>query len=244
MRPDAHRWIRPDAARFLLPGTDSASVYPALIPAETKYSPNQPRVPKGNGEESGRWTDGGGGINRLAQPMGDIGINDPRGISDATLDNFWMPGAQLAQNDRTQSYPVDLLEERALGGHTIEGHVGRSSEALLDRVRQEAATARDYGSAGGLRVGSFPSLEVANKLVNSVITKNAETVARVANGLLPRATLDAEFSAPTGYEAYARTERSQPYIRDTYGVRVVIVPDRSVSKGFRIETAFPQNIGR
>ncbi|MBB5050558.1 hypothetical protein HNQ36_000506 [Afipia massiliensis] len=243
MRPDAHRWIRPAAAHFLKPSTDPASVYPALIAAETKYSPNQPRVPAGS-RESGRWTDGGGGIGSLASPMGNIGINDPRVISDATPDNFWQPGAQLAQNDQAQGYPVDLLEERELGGHAIEGHVGRSSEALLDRVRQEAATARDYGSAGGLRVGSFPSLEAANKLVNSVIAKDAETVARVANGLLPRATLDAEFSAPTGYEAYARTERSQPYIRDTYGVRVVIVPDRSVSKGFRIETAFPQNIGR
>ena len=61
MRPDAHRWIRPDAARFLAPGTDPASVYPALAPAETKYNPNQPRVPKGNGDESGQWTVGGGG---------------------------------------------------------------------------------------------------------------------------------------------------------------------------------------
>ena len=57
MRPDAHRWIRPDAARFLVPGTDPASVYPALAPAETKYSPNQPRVPAGQ-TGGGRWTGG------------------------------------------------------------------------------------------------------------------------------------------------------------------------------------------
>lgn len=93
MRPDAHRWIRSDAARFLAPGTDPASVYPALIPVETKYSPNQPRVPAGNGDESGRWTDGRG---TLAIPMGNVGIDDPRVISDATPDNFWAPGTQLA----------------------------------------------------------------------------------------------------------------------------------------------------
>lgn len=245
MRPDAHRWVRPDAARFLMPGTDPASVYPALAPAETKYSPNQPRVPAGNGRESGRWTDGSGGIGSLAKPMGNIGVNDPRVVSDATPDNFWRPGTQLAQNDRAQGYPVDLLEERELGGHAIEGHTGKSSQSLLSEVRERAASAIRKGDyANGLRQGSFSSLEAANKLVNSVVAKNAETVARVAKGLLPRATLDAEFSSVTGYEAYARTERSQPYMRDTYGVRVVIVPDRSVSKGFRVETAFPQNIGR
>ncbi len=245
MRPDAHRWIRPAAAHFLKPSTDPASVYPALIAAETKYSPNQPRVPAGSGRESGRWTDGGGGIGSLTKPMGNIGIDDPHVISDAAPDNLWMPGMQLAQNDQTQGYPIDLLEERELGGHTIQGHTGKSSQSLLSEVRERAASAIRKGDyADGLRQGSFSSLESANKLVNSVIAKNADTVDRIAKGLLPRANLDAEFGAPTGYEAYARTERSQPYIRDTYGVRVVIVPDRSVSKGFRVETAFPQNFGR
>lgn len=92
MRPDAHRWIRPAAAHFLKPSTDPASVYPALIAAETKYSPNQPRVPAGS-RESGRWTDGGGGIGSLASPMGNIGINDPRVVSDATPDNFLATGS-------------------------------------------------------------------------------------------------------------------------------------------------------
>lgn len=97
MRPDAHRWVRPDAARFLAPGTDPASVYPVLVPAETKYSPNQPRVPAGSGRESGRWTDGSGGIGSLARPMGNIGINDPRVVSDADPDTV-RPGQQYAQN--------------------------------------------------------------------------------------------------------------------------------------------------
>jgi hypothetical protein len=55
LRPDAHRWVRPDAARFLKPGADVAAAYPALA---RKYNQNQPRVPKGNGDESGQWTDG------------------------------------------------------------------------------------------------------------------------------------------------------------------------------------------
>nr|DAH95283.1 MAG TPA: hypothetical protein [Caudoviricetes sp.] len=84
MRPDAHRWIRPDAARFLLPGTDPASVYPAL---ERKYSPNQPRVPAGN-PDGGQWTSGNSAgsnsetdaaveqTNGTARPMGNIDFGD------------------------------------------------------------------------------------------------------------------------------------------------------------------------
>ena len=72
MRSDAHRWIRPDAARFLTPGTDPASIYPAL---EHKYSPNQPRVPAGN-PDGGQWTDGGGGATRIARPMGNVDTGD------------------------------------------------------------------------------------------------------------------------------------------------------------------------
>ncbi|UZE47588.1 hypothetical protein [Rhodopseudomonas sp. P2A-2r] len=53
MRPDAARYLCPDAARFLKPGTDPASVYPAL---ERKY-PGQPRLPGGN-TGGGRFTFG------------------------------------------------------------------------------------------------------------------------------------------------------------------------------------------
>jgi hypothetical protein len=55
MRPDAERWIRPDVARFLAPGTDPATIFPAL---DRKYSPNQPRVPAGD-PDGGQWTNGG-----------------------------------------------------------------------------------------------------------------------------------------------------------------------------------------
>ncbi|OJU25994.1 MAG: hypothetical protein BGN91_04045 [Nitrobacter sp. 62-13] len=88
---------------------------------------------------------------------------------------------------------------------------------------------------------SFPSLEAANKLVNSTVARNPDKVDKVVNGLSGRENLDAVFGSPTGTEAYAATERSQPYIRETYGVRVVIVPDRRSTKGYRVETAFPKN---
>ncbi len=97
----------------------------------------------------------------------------------------------------------------------------------------------DFGD--GLREGSFPSMEAANKLVNATIARNPDKVDKVVNGLSGREDLDAMFGSPTGSEAYAASERVQPYIRPTYGVRVVIVPDRTSARGYRVETAFPRN---
>lgn len=81
MRPDAYRWIRPDAARFLAPGTDPASVYPAL---EQKFRVDQLRVPKGNGEESGRWMNEGA---HLLQAAGDGKL-----ITDVDGHPYYAPG--------------------------------------------------------------------------------------------------------------------------------------------------------
>jgi hypothetical protein len=47
-----------------------------------KFRPDQPRIPSGQ-SGGGQWTDGGGG--------GQV-------LSDATPDNFWKPGSQLANN--------------------------------------------------------------------------------------------------------------------------------------------------
>ncbi|RTL49759.1 MAG: hypothetical protein EKK40_15595 [Bradyrhizobiaceae bacterium] len=81
LRPDAGRWVREDAARFLRPGSGQAEVVAGI---ERKYNQDQPRVPAGNGRESGRWTDGssGGAGNDVAQPMGSIDFGDLPNFSD------------------------------------------------------------------------------------------------------------------------------------------------------------------
>ena len=255
MRPDAARWLKPNwdshlsAPRSVQPAEPAMTA--AVIKAERdellslkalvaelkfhfalrafgrKYRPDQAR------DDHGRWTDEG------------RGRNDPRVLSDITPDNVFEPGAQLAQNDRQTGYPVDLQEERQLGGHTIERHVGKSPEALLEDVRQAASYAgKGNDFAGGLRVGSFTSMEAANKLVNSTLAQNPDKVERVVRGQSPRESLDAAFGSTTGYEAYARTDRSQAYIRNTDGVRVVIVSDWRAAKGFRVDTAFPTKLDR
>ncbi|EGP07782.1 hypothetical protein CSIRO_2377 [Bradyrhizobiaceae bacterium SG-6C] len=102
MRPDAHRWVRSDVARFLVPGA-AASVYSDI---ERKYSPNQPRVPAGSGRESGRWTDGGGngngsGANPAALPTGNIDFGDLPNFSDV-FSLFQITPSDTDNTDYTQ----------------------------------------------------------------------------------------------------------------------------------------------
>jgi hypothetical protein len=212
---------------------------------QRKYSPNQPRVPAGS-HEGGQWTSGGGrnGVSSGRTRLADAGnrANQPTQavMSDATPDPI-VPGAQYAQG----RYPVDLREEQQLGGHAIEGHVGKSPEFLLARARREALATENRGDLfEGVRIGSFSSLEAANKLVNATLAQNPLKVERITSGLSAKEELEGRFDSITGYEAYARTERSQPYIRDTNGVLVLIVPDGRTSKGYRVDTAFPVNFGR
>lgn len=212
--------------RFLVPGSDPAKIFPAL---DRKFNPNQPRIPAGS-PDGGQWTDGGG---NPGSPDGWQWL-DGDGNADVELVQY-----------RSEGLPVDLLEERDLGGHAVERHVGRSDTSLLNAVNGAVDYARRNGdSTVGLTESSFSSLEAANKLVNATIARNRDKLQSVVDGELPKANLDAEFSSPTGREAYSRNERSQTMLSNTYGVRVVVVPDRAVSKGYRVDTAFPTNLYR
>lgn len=139
-----------------------------------------------------------------------------------------------------QGYPVDLREEQRLGGHAIEGHVGKSDEFLLTRVRTDAAKIIERGEDfRGLSVGSFSSLESATRLVNSTIAQNQQRVDEVVRGDEKDAFFTARFSSSTGREAYLQTFHTEPYMRETYGVGVFILRDPQASKGWRVQSAYP-----
>lgn len=92
--------------------------------------------------------------------------------------------------------------------------------------------------------GSFTSLRSANQLVNSTLTEpnNVETVAAVAEGRIRTyKEIDSEtpFRSPTGYEAFRSSPYQQPTIRPTNAVRVVIAHDPTLTRGYRVHTAFP-----
>ena len=181
--------------------------------------------------------------------MGDdraTGRNDPRILSDATPDNFFKPGTQLAQNETQKRYSVDLAEEEAPRGigHALREHVGKSDSELLDIVRNDW-TRRTLGrfEVTDFRFahGSFLSLEAANDFVNRTLDDNRETVDQVASGRKDSAKLDKRFGYQTGREALRPMGDSEPYMRDTYGVRVIIRHDARADRGYRVRTAFPIN---
>jgi hypothetical protein len=54
-------------------------------------------------------------------------------------------------------------------------------------------------------------------------------------------TLERRIGSVTGKEAFRPNGDSDPYIRDTYGVRAVIIPDSRSPRGYTVRTAFPVN---
>jgi len=104
-------------------------------------------------DDHGRWTSGGGG-----------------GAANV----------QLAQNMPDQT-PVDIAIEDQNGGHTLQKHVAKSDEFLLNRIATE-----QYGNWFYSRklasAGSFFSADEANSLINSTISKNLQIADSVARG--------------------------------------------------------------
>lgn len=150
-------------------------------------------------------------------------------------------GAQLAQDDSQPNSRIDLSEEEQYGGHGISEHVGQSEVYLKSRVRDEAARILDRGDDfRGLSVGSFTSLQSANRLVNSTVSQNQDRVDAVARGEQSTAFVRSRFGSPTGYEAYLPRANAEPYMRDTFGVGVVVLRDARATRGWRIQSAYPE----
>ena len=58
---------------------------------------------------------------------------------------------------------------------------------------------------------------------------------------LPFTFLFGQFDSPTGYEAYARNSHTQPVMRATTGVTVLLRRTDRSEKGYYVETAWPTN---
>jgi hypothetical protein len=211
-------------------------------------------VPAGN-PRGGQWTDRGGGQSTVAgpssdtgqsqdadltQPMGNVDIGDVSGSSELgdlfriKPDDTGVDGVQLAGE------PVDLLEQQQRGGHAISEHSGMTYDYLKSRARDGARTTLERGDYfDGFSVGSFTSVQSANRLVNSTISDNQDKIDQAMRDGEPRVLISKSFKSPTGYEAYLARAHAEPYIRDTFGVEVVIRPDPGSARGWRVHTAYP-----
>ncbi len=137
---------------------------------------------------------------------------------------------------------VNLPEEEAAGGHTLERHVGKSNAFLLARLEAERYCLPFNLLCMGLRrAGTFTSLFSATRLISATLSANSARVQAVARGDVSGAFVTARFGSPTGREAYARSDREEPSIRTTFGVGVLIRHDSSAPAGYRIVTGYPRN---
>ncbi len=150
--------------------------------------------------------------------------------------------SEPAQYSPGQS-PIDIATEDQNGGHTIQKHVAKSDEFLLNRIATE-----QYGNWFYSRrlasAGSFLSLEEANGLIDSTIAQNVEIVRALTNGDFfdePFA-ITSIFNTVTGKEAYADTESGLAYMRKTNAVKVVLRRDTNRINGFYVLTAYPITI--
>jgi hypothetical protein len=141
---------------------------------------------------------------------------------------------KIAASDNPRFYTPVLEEEDDNGGHTLQRHTDRTESSLIDWLNAKWQRRQ----VGNLEIteypiaeGTFRSREEANDLVNQVLKRNTDTVDQVAAGKLERATLQERFGFVTGREAYRSNGHSDPYIRPTYSVRVLIRHDRRAWRG-------------
>jgi Bacterial CdiA-CT RNAse A domain len=107
-------------------------------------------------------------------------------------------------------------------------------------VRDGARSTLERGDTfDGLSVGSFTSVESANRLVNSTISDNQDKIDQGIRDGEPEVVISKSFKSPTGYEACLARAHAEPVIRDTFGVKVVIEPDPGSARGWRVHTAYP-----
>jgi hypothetical protein len=215
---------------------------------QTKYSPSQPRMPAGN-PRGGQWTDRGGGQSTgtgLAQPMGNIDIGDLSGSSELTGLFDIRPAAtgsdsansshsvlKVATDESGRRYSVNLQEEEARGGHTLRDHVGKTDGYLIGLMNADY----ERSTSGNLEItrfrdaeGSFATHAEANDYVNQLLKLERDKVDQFVAAPEPWLTLERRIGSVTGKEAFRPNGDSDPYIRDTYGVRAVIIPDKRAAR--------------
>ena len=143
------------------------------------------------------------------------------------------------------NYGIKLLDDEGKNGsHTLSKHVHENDQALLNEAkREQAKKLREYISGTKfnheIKIGSFTSIESANKLVNATIADNRGLVELFQVGPSDSLIIRTYFSSPTGREAYAKNLWNSFEIRDTYGVLVMLLKDPTALRGYRVHTSFP-----
>jgi hypothetical protein len=206
---------------------------------ELKYSDTQPRWPAGD-PRGGQWRpkEGGDGEN-AADEQGSL--SDGSALFGEAPDGTPIEPAGALTDD-----PVRLQDEEGgmHGGHTINRHVGRTDDSLISDYLSRRSE-RQVGSRTiriqEVPVGTFDSHENANDLVNRTIRERRADIEAALTRGNERLVLIHRFGFRTGREAWSDTVSSEPFIRPTYGILLVLQKDPVTRRDYRIVTAFPHN---
>lgn len=214
------------------------------LAAKANFNPSQPCIPSGQ-PGAGQWTSGGSGsISRTAPSDNQSDNPTDNAVFTGDQANDIIPAADRREFPPDNRVVLEFEEGGPHGGHTIRDHVNKSDEYLIGEVERRG---QRYSIAPSVSVviyraeGSFSDVRTANDLVNRALDSDQEKIDRVANSVSASETIDYRVGRTTGKEAYYSIESGKVEMRRTHSVRVVIVADRTLDRGFRVLTAFPFN---
>jgi hypothetical protein len=100
------------------------------------------------------------------------------------------PHLQAAEQAATAAAPYDLEADEALGGHTLERHVGRSDSDLADRLRREPQISA---------ASTYTDATTAKRVVGAAIARSRDRIQSwVGRGGGSRPNLVLNYSEPGG----------------------------------------------
>ncbi|WP_344152072.1 RNase A-like domain-containing protein [Nocardioides koreensis] len=120
-----------------------------------------------------------------------------------------------------------LARHEHSGSHTIDRHVGKTDEELLQRVNENPRPKF---------ISTFPDTETAERGIQTLLRRHRREIEEwLSHGrgpLVPEGDL--------GFVTGRSASRNSGDVFDVTGVRAVLRKDPSMPEGFRIHTAYPQ----
>ncbi|WP_210649176.1 RNase A-like domain-containing protein [Nocardioides sp. SYSU D00065] len=122
--------------------------------------------------------------------------------------------------------PGWLRQHEVPPGHTLERHVGKTEQELLERCRTD----------GLKRASTFTDEAEAERLIDAVLARKTDVIERwLRTGSDEKLLLDAAFEHHTGMTTDVHGTSTA-----TRGVRVVLIPSKTQPGGWQVLTAFPR----
>jgi hypothetical protein len=133
---------------------------------------------------------------------------------------------QQSSNQKTVIWH-DLKQDEALGGHSLQRHVGQSDDELRKRLREQPEIAA---------ASTYPDLATANKVVSAALSQNSRRVEvwRSRPGKKPNLVLHYQGTEPIGRSVL----QGAPWAADCYNAIIVLKADGS--SDFHILTTYPE----